>query len=96
MKFFNSVGKYLIVASEVSAPKSGGKIHVLDDSEFSRGKVIVDPDGECGECDSFSVDDDILFFRRDAMPIGHGLPVNVVVVPFDSVVAILEDVEVTE
>lgn len=93
MRFFNSVGKFLIVASEVSAPKSGGKIHVLDDSVFSKGKVIAYPDGEC----EVSTDDDILFFRKDAIPVGHGLPVNVVVVPLDSVVGVLdlEDIEVT-
>ncbi|MFA5048362.1 MAG: hypothetical protein WC516_05075 [Patescibacteria group bacterium] len=94
MKFYHSVGRFLIVASEVVPPKSGGKIHVLEDSEFARGKVMAEPSEECKSI--VEVDDEILFVRKDGVPIGFELPQNVVVIPLDSVVAVIDPYEEME
>lgn len=85
MKIKKSVGKYIVVASEIT-PESKGKFKVIDDSAFARAKVI------CGN-DDFQVDDEVLFVRKDGAPVGHELPPNIMVVPVDSVVAIIEPEE---
>ena len=86
MKFINSFGNYVVVASEVSEKKTVGRLSIIEESPLVKGVVLADSE-------NLYVDDLILFFRNKGTSVGHGLPDNVVAVFLDDVVAVVQDDE---
>lgn len=91
MEIYNSIGKYVIIASEATDKKSGS-IHFIDVDQIAKGVVMAEPD----DIDSINVDDEVLFIKADGIPIGHGLPQNVVAVKIDSIIAVIGSDELVE
>lgn len=91
MNISHSLGKYVIIASEVTDKKSGS-IHLVDENQISKGVVMAEPD----DIDSISVDDEVLFIKADGIPIGHDFPPNVVAVNIESIIAVIGSDELVE
>lgn len=91
MNIYNSIGKYVIIAAEVTNKKSGS-IHLVDENQISKGIVIA----ETEDINSVSVDDEVLFVKADGIPIGHDMSPNIVAVKIDSIIAVIGSDELVQ